>query len=123
MPSDLGSSYSNGTRKQDVYYTNNGRKVGDFCLGFFGIWIVIILITVISSWIISSFSGYSQIYNLFAAFSIYGLLFDILLIILGITISFRKGRRYIGIGILASALVPLLVFGACLIIIMGVGGF
>lgn len=114
--SDLNSSYSNGTQDRDSYYTNSGRKVGDFCLGFFGIWIVMVGITTVFSWLSSAFGGYNSLSSLFGMFSIYGLGLDLILAILGVTLSFRKGRRFIGIGIIASALVPLLLFGACLII-------
>lgn len=113
--SDLMYSYADGKQK-DEYYTNSGRKVGDFCLGFFGIWIVMIGISTILSWFSGLFGGFTSFVNIFY---IPGLILDIVFVVFGITLSFRKGRRYIGIGIISSALVPLLVFGACLIVLSG----
>jgi heme/copper-type cytochrome/quinol oxidase subunit 4 len=112
---DLGSSYSEGTSKGDAYYTNSGKKVGDFCLGFFGAWGLTMVLTIIPYWIYSIFS------SSFAVFPI--LLFGFALAVIGIVLSFTKGRRYIGIGIIASVLLPLLLVGACLIIFAGSSGF
>lgn len=100
------------------YYTEKGRKISDFFIGFFGIIIAGIVITSFFSLFLSFGTGY---YNT----DLLGFSTPILLLILGVVatvLSFAKGRRYIGIGIISSVLVPLLIFGACLLVIFGSGG-
>jgi len=50
----------------------------------------------------------------------------LILLILGLlfmALFFKIGRRYLAIGILSSAILPLLVYGACWVVIIGAGGF
>ena len=106
------------------YYDSEKKKIGDVLLVLFGNWgicvvfymIIIFLTTFISS-IIRSYS----LINFLGFFPILLLVLDILAIV-----HFRKiGRRYISTGILLSIIIPivmgLLVFGACLIVIAGLG--
>jgi hypothetical protein len=95
----------------DYYTTNNinktnNKKTGDFLIGFLGTWIV----TGILTWLIlfifqnSTISmWYSRIWYIL----------PILIFIATTIFSFKKNRRYIGIGAICAALVPLLVWGAC----------
>lgn len=105
---NLNSSINRGQDKND-YYTSTGRKIGDFCIGFFGIFIVASVLSTITMLVF---------FNAFIVSII--LLF---IVVFGVIFSFKKGRRYIGIGIIASTLVPLLFLGACMIMFAGGGGW
>lgn len=105
------------TNQADVYTDNPGKAVKDFCLGFFGIWFAV-FVFYMSFGFISNFLSFFRSSFLLSSIVIYAILG-----IGGIILFRAKGRRYIGIGILVSFLIPLLVFGACLILIAGLGGF
>lgn len=102
------------------YYSNRpGKAVLDFCLGFFGIWIIGYLGNMILMFIYRLFFlASNNINSILSSGLVLGssLIFWILLAIAAIVVSKNKGRRYIGIGIISSVIVPLLFFGACLIL-------
>jgi hypothetical protein len=101
------------------YYIDPKRKIRDFCLGLFGSWGVVIIYYVIALTLSSSLS--SMVWRFAMSFTLTLLIIIIIQIIL-IVVFFRKGRRFIGIGILMAILIPiiltLLFFGACLIGLM-----
>ena len=96
--------------KGDYYAGDAGKKVLDFCLGFFAPGIAEMVLAVPLVFL-----------SLMLNFEAFGLFFHILILILAIFffIKFRKTRRYISIGLLCSVLIPLLLFGACMIIFVG----
>jgi hypothetical protein len=93
------------------YYTRTRRKVGDFFLGFFGSMVLSLLLVVLSAFLSSLSADYSLVSSLFSlALSVFLIVF-----------FFRKGRRFIAIGMISMILLPLLAFGSCLVLIMGTG--
>jgi hypothetical protein len=108
-----------GSFKKLDYYTSSGKKVGDFFIGFLGIWAINF---VFGSLLSLSSSFFSEIYSSFSFFGIsawfIGLAVDIVLVIL----AFKYGRRFIAIGILATFLIPLLILGACFLVFLGSSG-
>lgn len=112
------SSYNDKTKQEDDYYTDTGKKVRDFCLGFFGF---LIIGTICSLFNFTYFSGLFN--NLFFSLFAASLLPIVaVLAIVSIVLSFVKRRRYIGIGIISLILIPFLIFGACLLVLAGSGG-
>jgi len=100
-------------QKEDYYGDDSSKKVGDFLLGFFGIWIVTYILFII----VASLSSVSIIASIL--YTPFSLILYIVLIVATLMIASSAGRRYIAIGFFASFLVPLLVFGACLILFSG----
>jgi hypothetical protein len=102
------------------YYQSTASKATDFVIGFFGVWVVNALIGYGSYLMFARLINWSANYTL-----IYSLTTIFYLVILGLNIaviilSFKRNRRYIGIGILCSAvLLPLLAFGACIVALSG----
>jgi len=84
------------------YYTTTGLKVGDFMLGFFGI---IILNSILGAVLypLISLGGSLGDWG-FMDF----IIFLIILILLSV-LFFKIGRRFIAIGMISVALIPLLV--------------
>lgn len=89
------------------YYTTTGKKVGDFILGFFGI----IILNSIFATVLS-----------FASLGWTSLLIPIVVFAFSLVLFFKIGRRFIAIGIISIALIPILLFGSCLLL-LGAGGF
>ena len=118
MAENLRQSYSEKSPKTDFYINNPGKAVGDFCLGFFGIWVVDTIVWFLLAGVFSTLNA-GILGNFFV--SIFIIL--ILPFIIFPIIFFNIGRRYVAIGILSSLVLPLIIFGACLIIISGLGGF
>lgn len=113
---------------QEDFYNSAGKKIGDFVLGFFiglivfysGIFFYIVLRPIS---LITGFGGglnYLSTPNIILQFLLLGLLIFIIIKV------FKKKRRFIGIGIIIAMVFPillvLLLFGACLVIIIGVSG-
>ena len=108
------------------YYTTGGRKVADFCLGFFGalifnylITIAYLLITYLNNGLRGSLFQYNS--SIFLSFFGFGSLYYInLAILIPLSIfAFIKKRRLMGLGIILAILTPFiligLLFGACLL--------
>jgi hypothetical protein len=111
---------------KDEYYNQGHSKFLDFCIGFFGLVIIETITYGIYALIIFGIDRSSIFSSIFGmAFSFIGTALFALAIVL-IVYSFKKKRRFIGIGMIVvlviEALIPLLVFGACLIA-FGTGGF
>jgi hypothetical protein len=98
------------------YYTDRASKVGDFCLGFFGVGLALVGVAVVVVPIAMSLASRHGEY-VGGISSIVGFV----LFLVGIVEAFRKGRRYIAIGMLSLILVPVLLVGTCALVIMGAG--
>lgn len=104
---------SQPSAKQD-YYDNAGKKVGDFAIGFFGMWILNVVIYAVVFFVMMSLMMGA------AGFTFLGIIgFIVILDIVLIFLAFYKGRRYIGIGAIVSVIVPLLIAGACVAVLFG----
>ncbi len=91
------------------YYTTPGKKVGDFLMGFFGFLALSFVGSILGS-IISSFGSNGFISSIFGIF--------LLFVALGLCIFFFKiKRRFIAIGIISITLIPVLLFGSCLLLL------
>ena len=106
--------------KMDEYYDTKKKKVWDFILGVIGFLIgnVIIYFIIFSIFrlILSlMYPNTITIEQISAAMTL------AIILAINVTIvisSFKKGRRYIAIGMISGIFIPLLIFGAC----MGVFG-
>ena len=87
------------------YYTSVGKKVWDFFMGFFGALAVFFGALYLAS---SVFSG-SLLYYLILT----------LVAIIAVAWFFHVGRRFVSIGITSTVLIPLLIFGGCLLMLSG----
>ena len=85
------------------FYMSTGKKVADFCWGFLGPLVVVAALAVLGNII-----GV-QVAQLVWTFGMIGWL-------VGVVLAFTKGRRFIGIGMLCTLLVPLLAVGACFLV-------
>ena len=103
------------------YYDTKGKKVVDFCGGFFGAFFGILALNLLYNIVISLLNYFMQSFNIG-----FGLLEGILFLvinlcsIIGFPIYFIKftKRKYIGIGILSLFGTVLIVVGGCFAIIM-----
>jgi hypothetical protein len=77
------------------YYSNMGRKIGDFFIGFAVIPIVAALCVALLG------AGFIWL-------AVCGA-------IAGTIVCFSIGRRFIAIGLLSTLLIPVLIFGACIL--------
>ena len=91
--------------ERNDYYLEPGKKIGDFFLGFFGALMVVVIAGVIGAAAPGS-----------AAISVIG---NLVLLIAGIVHFFRRGRRFIAIGMISIIIIPVLLFGACAILMTG----
>ena len=91
------------------YYTNRAAKIGDFCLGFFGLGLLAFLGVAIAG----------------ASPGVWGGILVCFLILAtgGVVFCFRQRRRYIAIGMISAIVVPALLVGTCSIFFFGSGGF
>lgn len=89
---------------QSDYYTSYWKKVGDFFIGLFGA----IAFSVASSPLL--FTGSS-------VGSIVSLILEIVVFVLVIHKAFKSGRKYVGIGVIFASIIPLLLFGSCLLLL------
>jgi len=108
--------------EKEDYYTSTGRKVGDFCIGFFGTGIALQIISGVFFLFVTFIFGNNPDQSLIYLTLLLSIIILLALYILGIVIAFKKGRRFIGIGIISTILVPLLLFGACIILFAGLSG-
>ncbi|MDD5103233.1 MAG: hypothetical protein PHX93_02430 [Candidatus Peribacteraceae bacterium] len=99
---------------RDAYYKSISQKIGDFVLGILmaiggGFLLSILVGTLVQ--LLSAVRLPSTLINLFI---ILGLIALISLVVLFIRSNIREGRAFISFGILATVLLPLIVFGACI---------
>ncbi|MDD5054730.1 MAG: hypothetical protein PHZ00_00510 [Candidatus Peribacteraceae bacterium] len=101
-----------GTSRPDYYATNTGvRKTVDFILGA--------LLTIVGGFLLNFPLGLgllSQQSEVIMAVII-GTGIAILIVYLLVRFFNKTGRRYISIGILSTAIIPILVFGSCMYIL------
>ena len=101
------------------FYTSDGRRIGDFCLGFFGAFIILPLLWFLYTFFISSF--YKVLGRgggvIIGFSSVIVIIIGLLSIILSSYFLYKSRRKYIFFGILMAVLIPLLIFGACLIVL------
>lgn len=97
------------------YYTGMWRKRGDFLIGFILIPFLLYVVTaglyLLSAFVMPSARPEPNIFGLPA-----------LLIPLAIYYSFKRGRRYIGIGLISLFVLPLVLAGSCLLIFSVITG-
>jgi len=93
----------------DFYASNKEKKVSDFFIGFFGFF----GISAAAGFLISLLGSL-----LYALYSIQWILY-VAIFAGGIVWANAHGRKYIALGILSTLLIPLLLFGACIIIFSG----
>lgn len=105
----------------DSYYTDKNKKIIDFLIGFFGIWVINSITGIISLMISGAITMISiviaktqPIANIIPVITSFFLLIaQIGIYIYIIRQAFKRDRRFIAIGILSSLVIPLLLFGAC----------
>ena len=103
----------NENQQADFYANNPGKAVSDFCLGFFGIWIVLFVFNFAIGLLSNVFSIF------YGGFFVFSILIYMVLGVSAVVVARSTGRRYIGIGILSSFLIPVLIFGACMVVLGG----
>lgn len=91
----------------EEYYINSGRKVADFVIGFFGIWIVNAVLSSIIQGITVLSGGYFD--AVMVVVSILLFIAEIVFLVFYV----RRKRRYIFIGAISALVLPLLLVGAC----------
>lgn len=96
------------------YYKDTGSKVTDFFIGFLGYPIAAFLIQLAMGARFSGMRGTST--DWIASVISLGLM------IFCVVYSFKRGRKFIGIGILSLTIVPLIAAGSCLLIVLAVSG-
>ncbi|MBT3464811.1 hypothetical protein HOD20_02765 [archaeon] len=103
-------------KKEDYYGDNKKLKIVDFILGFFGIYIVnliIFSITRIPLYAISRLQYFRKYNYLIGIGDNLSIVICIIITIVIIKIFFKKKRRFISIGSLVAIGIPLLLLGAC----------
>lgn len=104
------------------YYITHGRKIGDFFIGFVGFYICILVLSPLLSIIIIPIFLLSSFLGSYFSIFIIGLLY-LLIPLIGIIVANKYHRRYISIGIISAIIIPLLLFGACLVVLGGLSSF
>lgn len=105
--------------ERDDFHASVGRKIGDFCLGFFGAYLALAVIQLPIAFLIGAWEVPDQAWLALPAVML-------IVAIAAIVHFFRHGRRYIAIGIIVSVALPLLAVGACFAILavaFSQGGF
>jgi hypothetical protein len=117
------------TQKANYYQNDSNKKIIDFFIGFFGtmaFWIISAIVFSLINLFVNTIID-SDIIDFISAMLIFIMTFiqflPLLFTIIGIVYFFKKGRRFIAIGILSTIILPLLLFGACIIMLTGFGAF
>jgi heme/copper-type cytochrome/quinol oxidase subunit 4 len=95
--------------KKPDYYQRKGQKVFDFFVGFLGSLILCVVYLII-------ITNYSASLGSIIAF-VFNIPVIILILVLACFFSFSSGRRFIGIGVISIAIIPLIAFGSCLMLL------
>ena len=95
---------------KDFYASNKEKKVSDFFIGFFGFF----GISAAAGFLISILGSL-----LYVVYSIQWIVY-VAIFAGGIIWANANGRKYIVLGILSTLLIPLLLFGACVILFSGI---
>jgi hypothetical protein len=94
------------------YYITTGRKVGDFLLGFFGVAVLSFIYTFVSSFVYSLLSSQTFSIAIWANFFV-----SVIILVLLAVLFFKIGRRFIAIGVISISLLPILIFGSCILLL------
>ena len=86
------------------HYTSTGNKIIDFLLGFFGTIFLYYLTTISNFWSVSPNS-------------LMALFIPIIILVLLSILFFKIGRKFIAVGIIAVSIIPVLLFGSCLLLL------
>lgn len=94
------------------YYKDTGSKVTDFLVGFLGYPIIVLL---------ARFALTPRLPREYAGVIawVMGVVMMVLTIFL-VVFAYKRGRKFIAIGILSLLIVPLIAAGSCLLIVMAV---
>ena len=95
-------------------YPSAGKKIGHFCLGFFGTQLIFLLVHAMFVGVMDSVENEALLW-LYPL----GLL---IAVIWSIVHYFRAGKRYIAIGIIMAVVLPLIAFGACVVMVLSMMG-
>ena len=93
------------------YYTNRATKIGDFCLGFFGLCLLAFVAVAVESANPGAAGWWGGILTVF-----------VIVATVGAGGFLCRGRRYIAIGMISAVVVPALLVGTCSIFFLGSGG-
>ncbi len=98
------------------YYINTNKKVLDFLIGFFGVYVAYValsfLINVISFPIISYFESIGSDF-LYSGFFFLSPIIILVFFLVSLWLAFKNNRRFIAFGLITALSLPLLAFGAC----------
>lgn len=108
---------NNNTNLQNQdYYSNKSKKIIDFIIGYFGFFVVILILFYCDSFVINAFPKASSLPNWIT-------IILVIAIIIAANVTIKKKRKYIAKGtnfaLLSLILIPVLLFGACFIMISG----
>ena len=113
---------SNTNLQNQDYYSKASNKIVDFLLGYLGFFLLVALFFLLPYMLII-FPSIAYYYSTIMLLSILILIF----LVLWANIKVREKRRYIVRGInfalITIVLIPVLLFGACLISLRGSSGF
>ena len=109
-------------KSEQDFYKRSSQKVWDFIKGFIGNCLVAILYFGIY-WLVALFLESYHTEKPSYLWSSLSIVLPVLLIIFEVWLikNFLKFRRYIGIGMLSSLMLPLLVSGACSLVFFNIG--
>lgn len=96
------------------YYTDVWSKVADFVLGFLGYPVIALLVQV-------PFGGRMPKVRVMSG----DLAWQAVLLcvtIVAIVFAFKRGRKFIGIGIISFLIIPLIAIGSCFLVMMQMSG-
>ncbi len=100
-----------------TFFKDNKKEIKEFLIGFFGYYGLNIIILCLMGFISYIFTLQEQDIILLIPF----LLLIILSPIIPIVLIYKKKYKYVGVGGLSAFLIPLLLIGACSIIISNFG--
>jgi hypothetical protein len=105
--------------RSEYYLKNKSGKITDFLIGFFGVIGANILLAIFVPLLSMAGGANNTVASALAlGGGIMGILELIAYVIL-IVVFFKRQRRFIAIGMLSTLLLPLLLLGACLIMVFG----
>ena len=96
------------------YYKDTGSKVTDFFIGFLGYPIASLLVQLLMG---ARFPGMRG-----TATDWIASVLSLGLAIFCVVYAYKRGRKFIAIGILSLMIVPLIAFGGCMLVIMAISG-
>jgi hypothetical protein len=104
-------------QKADYYQNDSSKKVKDFFIGFFGVIIFELIVFFIFHLLEDLIFDNVSTEIILTIINIVQLMTPLIVLITTIIHFFKKGRRFIAVGILSTSILSLLSFGACTIFI------